>query len=283
MPPSQSNNSQDDMKLALRQSLTDGMKQAQEWGQIWQQLIQIFKFCISLLTLPWLPIMRTKLGERRFGLMQRLMGLFVLMVASTLAESPTGLVMILIYMGFCIAHAIAVHRRRKSGERWHSYCQGISRLQPYLKSVKYVTVKDIDLYLDPAVLILTGLAVMGLGDRYGLFIIANGIALMIEQRMLYSRHHNLVLDQIDQMIVSEQLSDALSGKEDVNETQGFIVPGAASWSDEERQMVTSSLSGLDPVLKAILDPLPEDNYTDSRISQETDADAATRGTVTTLN
>jgi len=257
MPPNESSNSQDAPSFSLRKSLAEGLKHGQEWGQIWRQLMLFVRVIIALLALPWLPIIRTKLGERRFGIAQRLAGLFVLMFAAALTESPVGGVMILVYLGYCFTHVMAGHRRQKNGERWHSYCQGISRLQPYLIRVPKITLKDIDLYLDPAVLILTGFAVAATGDSYGHFIVLNGVALMIEQRLVYNRHHNLMLDQIDQMIVSEQLSTALSGVEDIDQTQGFIVPGAASWSDKERQMVTNSLADLGPGLKDILDPLPE--------------------------
>ena len=241
-------------------SVYNGIKTGHQKGQevlfLIRFLKQLFDQIVYLVAYPWLLLLHYNFGERYLSFWLVFLTASITNGVALVCESVVGGLLSNAFLIAWAVHAWRIHRRNKKGVRWHSYCAGT----PWLSRLPHrFTVKQAELYLEPALIWLLGLILLlltlksetyqsmwGSGTRYSVdgfsrYMMFSGVCLMIYQYGRYKKYRHMILDSIDQQIVSEHMAEALNGNHDIQQTEGFIVEGAESWSDEHRRLMQESL------------------------------------------
>lgn len=243
-------------------SIYQGAKAGHQYGQealaVIRWIANMLKVITTLVAYPWEIILRYEFGERYLNGWMVFFSSMVISFIATLFDSLFGQIIANALVGYWVLHKLRIRKRNKQGTRWHSLCNGLSRVQQLFPSIPS---SRVDLVIEPLILALVGLVLIiltydneayetiwGSGvrstyDGFGLFMIFSGFCLHLHQSANYKRHRNLLLDQIDSQIVSEHFADALKGEANAQQTDGFVVQGADSWTAQERQIITAAVSG----------------------------------------
>jgi len=255
-------------------------------------------YLIADMILGWLSIslevfVRTSFGERYINALKLFMSLATAVVILTLfggsltSPLPQPSIIpyryvILLYIGLCLWHKYQIYHRKAEGEKWHSYCFGISRLERFyysepvnrfwrrynelleeaaqrsqLRVVQQLAVDlryDLDSpwfftrFVEAPLFIALSLIVIRFDTVLGLWINIAAFALQAKNNLAYWQEHSKVLDMIDADIESRNFNDAMQGKP-VTQTEGFrVVPHVG------QVPVPSSISSVEETVADVIAP-----------------------------
>lgn len=247
------------------QGMVKGMNQAEEVKKMFALAKGVLYVLANALAYPWLLILHHKHGERVVTLGMLLVAQFVAVLSGILiGEKAAGLWNAVVVMTWSGHLALVLYRNKKQ-VRWYSKSWGIpwaAYLWP--RNLKMFWV---ECFFEPGLVILI---VMGFGvvfqepaehrwdspitvGHFALFGLASGISLMYVQLQRYRATRHMMLDQIDQQIVAEEMSNALDPDVKPKDTQGFVVPGGDKWPQQMVDAVMSDLEQMDPEIQGLLD------------------------------
>lgn len=238
------------------ESIKLGVQRSQETLKVIQFLKQGFDAMIYILAYPWLLMLRHNCGERFLKLFSVYLSLTIMSLFAMGNESEMGGVMVLLLIVAACTHYHRIYQRIKLNERWYSYSIGISWIKQYCRRYSQ---KTIDLCLEPLAVIVVGLIIFAFTfeqsvsrgyfgsrsaytcDWFGVYMVISGFSLLIYQIQSYQRFRHMLLDRIDQQIIAENFSTIMNGESDPQVTSGFIVEGAESWTEQERETIYAAL------------------------------------------
>lgn len=123
------------------------------------------------------------------------------------ASSPTGAVTPFIIFAFIMLAAGMIERYLrwrdiKSGVSWHTYSRGVSWFT-------FLPISDskIKRFIDPLAVAIVGLIVMLIFKWLGYYIIFSAVCLFVFEAWDYEQNLNRMLDQLDNLVDSEVISD----------------------------------------------------------------------------
>ncbi|MEM9108474.1 MAG: hypothetical protein AAGC72_00430 [Planctomycetota bacterium] len=203
---------------------------------------------VNLYAYPWLIILRHDFGERFLSGWVLFFCSMVMAVVSTFMGSGFGYLVAASLPFFWAVHKKQIKKRNKQGIAWHSKNNGVSRINQVFPNLSY---SRVDQVLEPLLLAGSGFVLVALGyliqgtvhNSFGLVMVLGGICLHLHHGDNYRKHRDLLLDQIDSQIVSENFAEALKGDSTAYQTDGFVVQGADQWTDKERQLITEAVLG----------------------------------------
>ncbi len=221
-----------------------------------------------ILTSPLLVLLRRRLGRRvmpftLFFPTWLLLGLFA--VGS---GHPAAIGLVTLTLIAYIVHRVMIWRRHRAGVRHYSYSRGDSWFGLVFGQRPTVT----EGILDPLLLIAAAvvfwltsgmattpevLATTGepqLDPRvFSVYLALAGVALYFIEARLRAKQGDLLMDHIDQQIVSEFFASALSDNTDPLD-EGFSIARLAKWTPKQKRMLTASVpDDLGPEWDGLLD------------------------------
>ncbi len=167
------------------------------------------------------------------------------------ASSGTGWLMLYGWAFLILGawHAISARLRARQGERWHSWCPGISHLMKILPFNLYTTHR----YVEPAFGAIAGFLIMKtFSAPLGGFIVWSAAALFLVETIAARQAKSFLLDSIDQQIEQENMAASLIEQKPLRETHGFTVMGAEILNQDSRTKLASAATRLDPELQDLL-------------------------------
>lgn len=255
------------MSESLQSSALDAALQGWSKGEqitsiakkITEAISGILQLALQLFALSVEIFLHTKFGVRYFTIVWAIssamaVGL-VMSFTSPIYPSRIDVVLGAAYvLGFiCLTILHLVDQFRRKG-RWHSYSGGVSygfwRFLPYGKNPWIVNQIH-----EPLACIVVGVLMVKVFDiSIGWVILIGGIAQALEVHQSRMKYREKILDAIDQTIEAEHYAPALQGKKSPRETDGFVVPGATWWGNEEKKTIDDAMAKLDPELQVLMNP-----------------------------
>ena len=231
---------------AMYQGAKEGHQYGTEAIAVVNFVYRTLQALVNLNAYPWLIILRHEFGERFLRGWMVFFCSMVMAVIATVMGSGFGYLIAVSLAFFWAIHKQQVKKRNKRGIRWDSKSNGISRIHRVLPKL---TPSRVDQVIEPLALIGLGLIAVAVNylsygsvhDSFGLVMILGGVCLHLHHGDNYRKHRDLLLDQIDSQIISENFADALKGDADAYQTDGFVVQGADQWTDQERQLITKAV------------------------------------------
>ena len=212
----------------------------QEAFQRGQQYTAFLKWCMNTIgALSWFiglqgeVLLRYKFGERYVGTLPALIGVgFAALVSITFFDQAARRAMAWFLITFIIVFAAQqelARRRRRNGELWHSYSEGLSwpiwKLTPGLKSESSIVARA----LEPGLVTLSGIAVeLILGSQFGWWVTIVGISIFIKREVANAKTMAATLDLIDARIEGESQQNATHNF-DTSSTKGRAVLDNLVW------------------------------------------------------
>lgn len=152
-----------------------------------------------------------------------------------------GLAMLhVLFLGVAIMihHHLAV-RRRKKNIRWYSRSSGL--FWPIWGRVRGADKPGrVESVYEPALCAILGIVILANGVLYGLILVMAAVAIIVKGQIEMNLFRERLLDMVDQQIESEHMSKALSGHSPPEETEGFVMPGAGTWSPSEQETIAAA-------------------------------------------
>ncbi len=224
---------------------------------IWDAGIQIIEVLIKPVMLPWQMILRYNFGERHLSIPGVIGALAVLCGyawwTSTIRSTPFTLFLPLLVVLLAVVHLHQIRARRMQGHRWHSRSSG----HPWLHWPGAPIIGKpwtVVMFVEPVVVGLTGFVLLvGLRDLLGLHALAASVLLFLDAAGQRAKARSSLLDQIDNTIESEHIGEAISPDAAPQDTEGFVVPGASTWTDAERATLVAAYQKMLPSQQAMLD------------------------------
>ena len=202
-------------------------------------------------------IFRHDFGERYFNVVDTVgssatFAGFAVVALILLAEANDGYIVGFFLLGFIavsISHLFVAGQRDRQGRRWHSRYAGTS----YLAFLAPGNVFFVQRYIEPFVALLGGSFLYSINKPLGIWVAFSGICIAITEQLAAQRFRNKFLDTVDAQIEAENLGEAIAGKKDATETEGYILPIPTYYSDERRAELYDGMKKLDPALQAMID------------------------------
>lgn len=238
--------------------LSEGIAEGEKLLQTLQKLYNLIRALVLLVTsavaFPVEMLIHYRIGERYLTFVSYLLGAFVVSLTQLLHE-PMSHLFSGMYTIAIVVHWWMIKRRNKRGIRWHSRSMGLS--WPIFDRLKQNHWRVYQI-VEPGMIGIVGLIMLKTGNDFGWYLIAAAACIVVKTAMFYAAERAKILDAIDQQIESEHMATAIGGDRHPRETEGFIVPGSAQWTPEERAIAKSSISAayanLDPALKSLVEP-----------------------------
>ena len=215
-------------------------------------LIRIVKgfglYLMQALAFPVEVLLRYKFGERYLTVPTALVGIIGTAVLLYPNYSLMGTIPLVVLVAFAW-HKFQIRQRNRRGEEWYSKCWGIpwipwERLDKSGMRREYVW--------EPAAVAIPGVILAVLGQHIGFLLLGSAAALIVKQWIWRSEVRRKILDRIDAKIESENIEISMKQeKPDPTKTKGLVVPGAADWSEPERDVIANAYAHVDPRLQAL--------------------------------
>ena len=208
---------------------------------IWQTLVSIIMVFLGWYAVTVEVFFRYKFGERHFNLVK--IGIAALIMGGViqigqLLGTPVQLPLVTIHIAvavslvslrllwwiflvFALWHYVAIWRRNRRGETWHSQSYGISHLVriPFFRSVDDWVLHR---FIEPGICLVLAFLVYPISGPLGVWLGIAGFALFARNNLAYMQQRDMLLDLIDERIQSQYLAAALSGVEKT-QTLGWTV------------------------------------------------------------
>lgn len=195
-------------------------------GQVamWQALVSLVMVFLGWYAVTVEVFFRHKFGERYFNLVKVGIAALIMGVVIQVAQflnTYGGFIRIAIslallrvlwwvFLAFALWHYVAIWRRNRRGETWHSMSYGISHLArlPFFQQFD-----DWVLYrfIEPGISLALAFVVYYLNGPLGVWLGIAGFALFARNNLAYMQQRDTLLDLIDERIQSQYLAAALSG------------------------------------------------------------------------
>lgn len=106
---------------------------------------------------------------------------------------------------------------------------------PFIKNTP--TVRRVEILYEPALFFIIGLFLWLLGQSLGWLLVIGSIIYSISYAAMYKQGDDFITDKIDEMILNEELEDALVGDLDASQTRGVRLYFDKPGSEELRRKV----------------------------------------------
>ncbi len=208
------------------------MQGQQDQTITFEQKVNILQALTLFPALTVMVFLRRKVGYR-FIDMLKIQAMFVLLLAygafSTLSFGPAAGGAVTLFAFAVLIAAIIERRMRwndiKRGVSWHTYSRGISWFSSFLP-LSETAVKR---FIDPAIALIAGIAFFFLFRPLGFYLLLCAVCLFLFETIDYQKQINLMLDQLDNLVQSEVVSENVdyfqqggaTGARPVEETAGI--------------------------------------------------------------
>jgi len=142
-------------------------------------------------------------------------------------------------------HKREIARKIKAGERWHSMYAGTSILPLPLSQ------ENIYKFGEPAVVLGIGYLLWEVSGQVGLWLILSGLALFVNNHIIYHNQRQAILDVRDAEIEAKNIGGAFAGKPP-RETGGVVVAESNVALFKKDADLQEAFSNLSPELKDLL-------------------------------
>lgn len=186
------------------------MQGQQEQPITFEQKINILQSITLFPALTVMVFLRRKIGFRFLDLM-KIQIMVVLLWAygtfSSITFGPAAGVIIFLFSLAVLIAAIIERRLRwreiKRGISWHTYSRGISWFSGFLPFPEIMVRR----FVDPAVALIPGIALFFIFRPLGFYLILSAVSLFVFETIDYQKQIDRMLDQIDNLVESEVVSD----------------------------------------------------------------------------
>jgi hypothetical protein len=208
------------------------MQGQQEQAITFEQKINILQNITLFPALTIMVFLRRKVGFRFLDLM-KIQVMVVLLWAygafSSITFGPSAGGIIFLFSLAVLIAAIIERRIRwrdiKRGISWHTYSRGISWFSSFLPLPEIMVRR----FIDPAAALIPGVALFFLFRPLGLYLILSAVCLFVFETIDYQKQIDRMLDQLDNLVESEVVSDNVeyfqqggaAGARPVEETAGI--------------------------------------------------------------
>jgi len=249
------------------------MKKEEYYNQVFRRenVIKsfIFSFFLGIASWPRLLIevfLRKEMGERYFSLSTGIIEATVLGMLPILEskiflnrEDYSVIGIILQNWALYIFLAVFVYKcferkreikRNKAEFDLTRFTLSTGNINPLFYQIKIqgkeATIRQISIYLEPAVPFVIGLILLGLGQGLGGLLITASICYSISYAAAFHAGDNYILDKIDQMICNENLAESFVMDERPEDTKGFYAYGPRPDNFNLRRKVLDSMNDDEP-------------------------------------
>ena len=139
-----------------------------------------------------------------------------------------------------------ITRRNNAGVEWHSMYIGTSILPLPCSEEKIYK------FFEPAIVFGVGYMFWGLSGQVGLWLMIGGVALLVNNHIVFYNERRSLLDLRDAQIEAKYLGAAISGKP-AKETAGFVVAESSAKLMRQEASLRQAFDNLSPELKDVLD------------------------------
>lgn len=222
----------------------------------------INRVLVSFAYITFYPItllIRYAVGERYLNASVLVLSSFLYLIVAFFARSNSGYWLVAVFWLAAILHYAAIRYRRYKRIEWHSQCPGISWWEFLAgKALAFSSFPNgcprwfICYFVEPATLLAIALLWWMFLDWISVLIALSAVGLVCQYWTQIRGLRHLLLEQIDQKLEAEYLSEALTQEHKTQDTGGVVIPAASMMASEIRDMVKSDLDHLDPALKDLL-------------------------------
>lgn len=241
------------------QGFIDAMEQgAYRTKQVFNGLSAVTNFARSavfILAAGPSALLRYNFGERYFR-GTAVLSFFVYGLVASFMQYQPGILLMILMVAAILVHTLAARIRDSLGDPLFSYAHGRSFWTVLLPKYDQVC----NLFLEPLTIFLFGILVMAFGSAnhdptatdYGLFTFF--IAGVVLSNHLYAlrRIREEKMNQTDAEIRAQAAQPALEGETSFKKTRGFVIPGAGTLTNKERNLLWKSFRGMDNDVAAML-------------------------------
>jgi len=228
---------------------------------------KMFEVALSLLSLvsgcfaiSIVPFIRKDFGERYLGWLNLFFGYTVVanffffgnLLAALTRHGGSQLMGVfwLAFIGMSLYRRREIARKNNAGIEWHSMYMGTSLLPLPVSREKLYK------FIEPALVYGVGHTMWAFSSQVGLWLMISGIALLINNHIVFYNERRAILDMRDAQIEAKYLSAALSGKP-AAETAGFVVAESSVKLLSQDASLKDAFANLSPELGSVLDSKPD--------------------------
>jgi len=216
-------------------------------------LLSLISACFAVSVVVFI---RKDFGERYLGWLNLFFGYTVVanftflggMIAAMTGRGGQQF-MLLFWLAFIVMSLYRrwqITRRNNAGVEWHSMYIGSSILPlPFSEEKIYK-------FFEPAIVFAVGYMFWGLSGQVGLWLMIGGVALLVNNHIVFYNERRSILDLRDAQIEAKYLGAALSGKP-AKETAGFVVAESSVKLMRQEASLKGAFDNLSPELKEVLD------------------------------
>lgn len=227
----------------------------------WQQLealAMILYWVCGWFVMSVVVFFRKDFGERYLSWINLFFGYIVvgLFTGSALSlwnasnGSPVSAIMGAFYLAFVaasIAHRVAISRKNKAGQEWHSLYSGTPLLPVP------VPTEIMNKWVEPALLGLLGILMTLLHiGMIAIWLFIAALALALHEQISYHLQRQQLLDLRDARIEAKYWQAAMSGKP-AKESKGFVIASSNIELLDRSPGLRDAFSSLAPELQSIMD------------------------------
>jgi hypothetical protein len=239
--------------MPLRSVMEISGAYAQSFFSFWNSFLRFFSLSLEI-------FFRNNFGERYFNLgaliavcvalflYTNVFCFFQVIVLSTFFGKDVLLIHRFTYavIGVGILNLWSMHKRKKRGERIHSWYSGDSLLN-FLPVSQHV----LQLYIEPGLCFLIGFLFVPdliLSQWIGIA----SVSMFLVRRSEWSRLDNFIHDALDREIEAKYLQEAILERKSPKETEGLFVASSLHYPNLPKETLEDAMELLDPGLKNLL-------------------------------
>lgn len=244
------------------------MRLASESDQLFQGFDQwkMFKWLLgfgallsSCFTVSVVGFLRKDMGERYYNSINLFFGYTIVAnfaflgnVIGVASGHGFSWLMLLFWLAFIVAsiyHRREISRKNKAGEEWHTMCHGTSILPlPFSEETIFKV-------CEPLLVFLIGLVFWKISLQVGVWLMACGLALLINNHLVFHFQRQKVLDARDGMIEARNIGKAMQGLP-ARQTSGFVMAGSTIQLVHKDAGLQEAFARMSPELKGMFDSAP---------------------------